>query len=87
MRELRAMRSGNWNNGSNAGPFNWNVNNSASNRNRNRGTHLHWGHITLNNGKRVRLASWRNKRSERCAGSAPAGAYRTLGNTPTKEAA
>ncbi len=81
------MRSGNWNNSLNAGPFNWNVNNTASNRNQNRGTHLHWGNITLNNGKRVRRASRQNKWTIRCAGSAPAGAYRTLGNTPTKEAA
>lgn len=31
---------GNWNNGSNAGSFYWNVNNSVSNRNRNISGHL-----------------------------------------------
>ena len=76
------QRGGNWNNGSNAGPFYWNLNNTSSSRNRNIGTHLHWGDITLNNGKRVRRAPRQNKRSKRCAGSAPAGAYRTLGNPP-----
>lgn len=30
----------NWNNGSNAGSFNWNVNNTSSNRNRNISGHL-----------------------------------------------
>lgn len=30
----------NWNNGSNAGSFNWNVNNISSNRNRNISGHL-----------------------------------------------
>ena len=30
-----AQLGSNWNNGSNAGAFNWNLNNSVSNRNRN----------------------------------------------------
>lgn len=34
--------SGNWSNGTNAGLFNWNLNNGFSNRNRNIGTHLEY---------------------------------------------
>lgn len=35
-----ALIGGNWNNGDNAGTFNWNLNNATSNVNRNIGTHL-----------------------------------------------
>lgn len=37
---LTALLGGNWNNGDNAGPFNWNLNNAASNVNRNNGARL-----------------------------------------------
>jgi hypothetical protein len=35
-----AIVSSNWNNGANAGTFNWNLNNASSNSNRNISTHL-----------------------------------------------
>jgi hypothetical protein len=37
---LTTLISGNWNNGTNTGTFNWNLNNATSNVNRNIGTHL-----------------------------------------------
>lgn len=40
MRKGVSQLGSNWNNGSNAGAFNRNVNNTPSNRNRNIGTHV-----------------------------------------------
>ena len=60
-----ALIGSNWNNGLNAGTFNWNLNNTASNVNRNIGTRT----IFVKTGGLVRpclLAKHRNKKT--CAG-------------------
>lgn len=68
------LLGGNWNNGANAGAFYFNLNNAASNSDRNIGTHLlhlvHW--MTLNTFKQFRPAAWQNIEKGRgnCAGRA-----------------
>ena len=79
-----AIRGGNWNNGVNTGAFNWNLNNGSGNSNRNIGTHLHIvdNGIKMTRCLRTRPASRQKSGSHATrAGSAPAGAYRTLGST------
>ena len=60
-----ALIGSNWNNGDNASPFNWNLNNATSNVNRNIGTHT----IFVKSRGLVQpclLAKHRNKKT--CAG-------------------
>ena len=59
-----AKFSSNWNNGTNAGTFNWNLNNATSNVNQNIGTRL----TIFMNLVLVYLASWQNRTTKRRIG-------------------
>ncbi len=54
----------NWNNGTNAGTFNWNLNNATSNVNRNISTRLTY----LSYRVPIDLASWQNRITKRRIG-------------------
>ena len=83
-----ALLGGKWNNGSNAGAWYWNVNNSAANVNRNIGTHLLYERrLTMIETGRTRPASWQNTRQGHRCRVGRISRSRRLGAPHIKEAA